>query len=83
MRRVRAGIATLTRSAAVDAYALKPAVGHATGKQPAKSNWVHLSLARAGITSAECLSSTMVDVLEVEEDDDASRPHGGQRSDPV
>jgi hypothetical protein len=56
----------------------KGRVGDTAHKQTAKSERVDLAFSRRSATRAERLASTVVDVLEVEEDDDAAGRHEGQ-----
>lgn len=75
MSGVRPCVAALTGTAAVDTHTRELTIGHTAGEQMSESQWIDLALVCGSMRSAERIVGAVIDVLIVQEDDDALR-HG-------
>jgi len=73
MSGVRPCVAALTGTAAVDTHTRELAIGHTAREQMSESQWIDLALARGSMRSTERIAGAVIDVLIVQEDDDALR----------
>jgi hypothetical protein len=79
---VGASVAPLTRTPAIDTHPYEKTTRDPTGEEAAQGQRVDLAITGRSVSTTERLTSAVIDVLEVEKDDDAPRPHHDQRSDP-